>query len=63
MSLHDPNLAQQFCDHVLFFYPDGETKHGLSKTILTSEYLTHLYHPPMKKFIQNQAFYWYPDIK
>jgi len=49
MSLHDVNLAQQYCDHILLLYPNGETLQGPSSEILTTHNLSKLYQLSMNK--------------
>ncbi|MBM6549819.1 ABC transporter ATP-binding protein [Marinomonas ostreistagni] len=43
MSLHDVNLAAQWCSHVLLLYPDRAPIWGRAETLLTQEYLEPLY--------------------
>ncbi len=43
MSLHDANIAQQWCDHVLLLFADGTLLQGRTKEILTAENLSRLY--------------------
>lgn len=45
--LHDPNLAQRFCSHVLLLYGDGRWESGSGETMLTVERLEQLYQQPM----------------
>lgn len=43
MALHDVNLAQQFCDHILMLFGNGETLHGKTQDVLTQKNLHKLY--------------------
>lgn len=43
MSLHDPNLVQQYCDHVLMILPDQSVLCGKTNELLTTENLSRLY--------------------
>jgi iron complex transport system ATP-binding protein len=43
ITLHDMNLAKQFCTHILLIYPDGCMEHGTSDSLLTTDRLSHLY--------------------
>ena len=43
VSLHDPNLAARYCEHVLLLGPDGAAQWGPSAELLTAERLGWLY--------------------
>lgn len=60
LSLHDVNLAQQFCNHFLFLFPDGSTLQGSQQTLLTCENLTRLYQHPVK-MTNGAPSFWYPE--
>jgi iron complex transport system ATP-binding protein len=47
MSLHDINLAQRFCDHILLMYANGHTLQGTTSQILNATHLTQLYQHPI----------------
>ena len=47
MVLHEPALAWRFCDRVLLVHGDGLTECGPTRTMLTAERLSALYHYPM----------------
>ncbi|WP_305072372.1 ABC transporter ATP-binding protein [Propionivibrio sp.] len=47
MVLHEPALAWRFCDRVLLVHSDGLTECGPTRTMLTAERLSALYHYPM----------------
>lgn len=49
ISLHDINLAQQFCNRMLLMFPDGSTISGSPHETLTPTNLTRLYQYPVKK--------------
>ena len=46
VSLHDPNLAARYCEHVLLLGPDGAAQWGPSAALLTAERLGWLYRHP-----------------
>ncbi len=52
MSLHDINLAAQFCDHILMIFKDGDFLAGPASTILNPAHLTRLYQYPIAKIDQ-----------
>lgn len=57
-SLHDINLVQQYCSHVLLLFGDNEVKQGTTAELLNEETLSQLYQHPMKCFeTDNQAFF------
>lgn len=58
-SLHDINLAQWFCDHLIFIFSDGRVLTGKTQTLLTPEHLSALYEEPMHSFSLNNQSYWY----
>ncbi len=60
MSLHDINLAQRFCDHVLLLFNDGTHMHGPTHTVLTAENLTRLYAYPITSIMDDTHIYWLP---
>jgi len=47
MILHDVNLASRFCDQTLLLFGNGETRHGTTASVLTSENLERLYGHPV----------------
>jgi len=53
MVLHDINLANQYCDHVLLMYENGKTKAGIASDLLTAENLTEVYGYPITKITDN----------
>lgn len=63
MSLHDINLAQQFCDHILLLFADGDFLQGMKGEVLTPENLTRLYQHPMMVMEHNEVCYFLPSEK
>ena len=57
MSLHDPNLALQFCDSVLLLFGDGRWKYGAADTI-NSNSMSELYQTPMKELLISDHGKW-----
>lgn len=47
MILHDPNLAERYCDHVLLLLGEGKSLQGKTKDVLTESNLSLLYHYPI----------------
>lgn len=60
MTLHDINLAQQYCDHVLLMFANGDILHGPSQAILTCHNLTRLYEQSLKKITDGNVSLWWP---
>lgn len=58
MSLHDINLAAQFCDHILMIFKDGDFLAGPTSTILNATNLSHLYQYPISKIGQHFVHTW-----
>ncbi|MGD8576760.1 MAG: ABC transporter ATP-binding protein [Thiohalophilus sp.] len=54
MVLHDPNLAERYCDHVLLMHEDGKVEGGTSKSLMTEERLSELYGYPIRKVENDQ---------
>lgn len=61
MAIHDINLAQRFCDHVLLLFDDGTHAHGATHKILTRENLTRLYAHPITPIVNQAQVFWLPD--
>lgn len=59
MSLHDMNLVEQFCDHVLLMFGNGNYLQGLTKNVLTNEHLSILYQYPIVSFTHNGRRIWH----
>lgn len=49
MTLHDINLAQQFCTHLLLLFGDGRSSTGKASDILNEIHLSELYQHPLHK--------------
>lgn len=58
MSLHDINLAQQFCDHVLLLFPQGEIIAGSVADLLNESVLSRLYHYPLRRICVADVVCW-----
>lgn len=58
-SLHDINLAQWFCDHLIFIFRDGRVLTGSKHELLTSKHLSELYEEPMRSITLNNQPHWY----
>lgn len=62
MTLHDPTLAQIFCDYVLLLFPNGKTLYGRTNVTLTKENLSQLYQHPIDSFTFEKSIFWYPSM-
>jgi iron complex transport system ATP-binding protein len=62
MSLHDPNLAQAFCTHLLLMYADSHMQQGRTCDILTADNLTCLYDHPVCAIPNGNTFILLPDM-
>ncbi len=58
MSLHDMNLAQQFCTHILLLFGDGNYMQGTCAKILTAKNLSALYQHPINQFSNDAIPFW-----
>ena len=47
MALHDPNLAERYCDKILLLFDGGKAVSGEKKAILDGSSLTRLYGHPI----------------
>ncbi|MBV9576797.1 MAG: ABC transporter ATP-binding protein [Gammaproteobacteria bacterium] len=61
MTLHDINLAQQFCDAVLLMLPTGEILQGKTSALLTADNLTRLYQHSIVPLSVNGTIVWQPQ--
>lgn len=52
LSMHDVNVALQFCDYALLLFGDGEVVMGLCRDVLTEQNLSRLYGHEMTKLTQ-----------
>jgi iron complex transport system ATP-binding protein len=59
MSLHDLNLAEQYCHRVLLLFANGETIQGTPSDILTTHNLTRLFHHPIQYTTIDQQRLWF----
>ena len=59
MSLHDVNLAQRYCSHLILMLPEGRLLQGTPETILTEYNLSTLYGCNMKAFQSGQHVWWH----
>jgi iron complex transport system ATP-binding protein len=59
MTLHDVNLAQQYCDHILLLFDDGDVLFGKTKEVLTTDHLSHLYQCSMQIITHHDQTYWH----
>ena len=58
MSLHDINLAQKFCTHVLLMFADGNMQQGRVCDILTEENLSRLYNVNVQAISSRNNIIW-----
>lgn len=58
MTLHDINLAQSFCTHVLLLERNGSMQHGKVCDILSEESLSNLYHVPVRAIPHKNTILW-----
>lgn len=63
MSLHDINIAQRFCDHILLLFPNGRIEQGTREEMLTAKYLTDLYQHPIQSISDRESIFWYPKAE
>lgn len=61
MSLHDINIAQQFCTHLLLLFANGTALQGPRSDILTTDNLSALYQYPLKRLCTESGVYWQPE--
>jgi iron complex transport system ATP-binding protein len=62
MSLHDMNIAQHFCTHVLLLFGDSTSLYGTPKDILTAENLSRLYQYPVQGEHIGLRQFWLPQL-
>lgn len=63
MSLHDINLAAQYCDYGLLLWGKGDTLHGPIEAVLTADHLTRLYRIPIVKLETEQGAVYLPKTQ
>jgi len=61
MVLHDVNLAQRYCDHVVLIHGDGELQAGPREAVLNATNLTRLYGHPMQAVPGPHGSLYVPD--
>ncbi|MBV8802064.1 MAG: ABC transporter ATP-binding protein [Gammaproteobacteria bacterium] len=61
MSLHDINMAAQYCQKILLL-GKGEYRMGDTHYLLTSHNLTHLYQYPIKQMCKGNSTWWQPEF-
>ncbi len=57
-SLHDINLAQWFCDHLIFIFNNGRVLTGSKQELLTSAHLSELYGEPISCITHDNNTLW-----
>ncbi|MBF0340312.1 MAG: ABC transporter ATP-binding protein [Magnetococcales bacterium] len=60
MVVHDVNLAARFCDHFLFLFGTGESRHGPREEMLQGPLLTRLFDHPMLAVESGERTWWVP---
>ena len=60
VTLHDMNMAQQFCNRILLLFQDGSIIQGTPQEVMTTENLSRLYHHPVKKISNGEITLWWP---
>ena len=60
LVLHDPNLAQRYCDHVLLLYGDSGSLQGSAAEVLTQTNLERLYDHPLQALRGPRGTVWLP---
>lgn len=58
MALHDINHAEQYCDHMILMFPNGETLSGPKEEMLTAENLSRLYQQRLKRIDWQKEIFW-----
>jgi iron complex transport system ATP-binding protein len=62
LTLHDINLAQRYCTHILLLYADGKILQGPTAQILTTANLTQLYQHPLHAISIDTRTLWLPEF-
>lgn len=62
MSLHDLNLAQGFCSHLLLLFGDGRWLAGPVDEVLTEENLEHLFKCPVRAIQAQETRFFLPGF-
>lgn len=58
MVLHEPGLADRYCDRVLLLYGDSRHELGDCREMLTEERLAELYGHPLKE-VESDGRRWF----
>jgi iron complex transport system ATP-binding protein len=58
MVLHEPGLADRYCDRALLIHGDGRTELGSCREMLTAPRLTELYGHPLKE-VESDGHRWF----
>ncbi|MBK8524058.1 MAG: ABC transporter ATP-binding protein [Betaproteobacteria bacterium] len=58
MVLHEPGLADRYCDRALLIHGDGRTELGSCREMLTAPCLTELYGHPLKE-VESDGHRWF----
>lgn len=58
MTLHDINLAQQYCTHLLMLLPEGRFLQGPAAQLLTAPSLSLLYQCQIKQVMHGEEIFW-----
>ncbi len=61
MSLHDVNLAQRFCSHVILMFGDGAVCTGKVADTLSEDTVSRLYHYPVHAVRDGDRCLYWPD--
>jgi len=61
MSLHDVNLAQRFCSHVILMFGDGAVCTGSVANTLSEDTVSQLYNYPVHAVRDGDRCFYFPD--
>jgi len=62
MVMHDINLIERYCDHVLLLFADGSHQAGALRAVVTTDHLEKMYQQPMTYLSHHNMVYWFPKI-
>lgn len=62
MSLHDVNLAETFCTHLIMFLDGGNILTGTANSLLNTENISKLYQVPFKQAEIKDRRFWLPSL-
>lgn len=60
MTLHDLNMAGNYCNHLLFMFADGSVMTGTRDELMTIPHLSNLYQHPIDAIKKGKQTYWLP---